>query len=71
MRLVYEQGITGLYGITFLDNHLGLQSCEILGAECILARTFHRSSLLGSLSLQVDVQALTQFDYFCHILLIK
>ena len=68
MQFVHKQCIPDQDIVTFLDHYLGLDTCEIVGNECILARALHAGCLQCSLAFQINVQTFTQFDNFCHIL---
>ena len=71
MQLVDKQGIACKNLISFLHDNLWFEAREIVGLECILTRTFHLGNLIRRLAFQVDIKALTQFDYFCHKFIIK
>ena len=57
MHLVYKQGITSLYDIALLANHLRFHACEIIWHECILAGTIHCRCFLCGFALEIDVEA--------------
>ena len=57
MQLVNKQGIPSLHGITLLDHHFGFHAMEVIGHECILARTLHGRCFLRGFALEIDVEA--------------
>ena len=67
MQLVHKQGITSKNLVAFLYDNLRLETREIIGLESIFSRTFHLTNLIRRFAFQVDIEALTQLDYFCHI----
>ena len=57
MQLVNEQGIPSLHGITLLDHHFGFHTIEVIGNECILARTTYGRGFLRGFAFEIDVEA--------------